>query len=270
MASIAASADLALQLQSAPPLTPAVAALGAIVLLLVLAAAVYRSYQRRHLADLSLLADVADSIAAATPDTDELAETAYLQSARLFDTDFFQLGLFHHDRYRTVIWIRDGNREPNEDFLLGPSPESLIGWVRRTGQTLIVRNFEAERGHLPAQPGYASVDPPVSGLFAPVQVGGEVLGLLAVQSRKRAAFNQLSERRLRFLAACVAVGLENVTLRAKSENRERHLAVLEQVSELLVPLRPLPEVVEDLGDVFRLHGVSPFSSAASRCRFSAA
>jgi serine phosphatase RsbU (regulator of sigma subunit)/GAF domain-containing protein len=253
MADPAFTADLGLRLPSAPLLTSPLVALAAIALAVGAALWLYFTYRRRHLDELSLLAEVAAAIAGATSDTDELAEATYVQSARLMDTDFFQFGLFLRDRYRTAIWIRDGNRQPNEDFHLDRDSEGLVGWVRRTGTTLVVRDFAAERDRLPAQPSYVSADPPVSGLFAPVYVGGEVLGLLAVQSRRRGAFGAQAEARIRFLAGCVAAGLESVTLRAKSENRERQMALLQEVSELLVPLRPLAEVLPDVADLIARH-----------------
>jgi serine phosphatase RsbU (regulator of sigma subunit)/transcriptional regulator with GAF, ATPase, and Fis domain len=220
-------------------------ALGALVAGL---AALRLLLRRRYLNEMTLLADVATAVAGATSDTSELAETAYLQAARLLDTDFFQLGLFHGSRYRTVIWIRDGDRQPNEDFVLDQQAAGLIGWVRSHNQILRVRDFSSEAERLPARPAYASPDPPASGLFAPILVGAETMGVLAVQSRRRAAFGRPEEERLRFLAACVASGLESITHRTRSENRERHFALLQEVSELLVPLRPLPEVLPEIAE----------------------
>ncbi|HET7010769.1 MAG TPA: SpoIIE family protein phosphatase [Anaerolineales bacterium] len=242
-------ADMGLRPLPAPPPTPTSATVVlAAALVAVAAVALVLYHRRRGLTEVSLLADIGAAIATASSDTEELAEAAYVQAARLTDTDFFQFGLFLRDRYRTLIWIRDGDREPNEEFALGSSAEGLVGWVRRTGQTLVVRDFEAERQSLPAQPTYASSDPPRSAIFTPVFVGGEVLGLLAVQSRRRAAFGRSHEARLRFLAGAVAAGLENATLRAKSENRERQMALLQEVSELLVPLRPLAEVLPGVAE----------------------
>jgi serine phosphatase RsbU (regulator of sigma subunit)/transcriptional regulator with GAF, ATPase, and Fis domain len=217
----------------------------AAVLLLAAAAALPIFLRRRRLAETALMADVAAAVASSASDTAELAETAYLQAARLLDTDFFQLGLFQGQRYRTLIWIRNGDRQPNEDFLLDGSGGGLIGWVRQTGRLLTVRDF-ADETRLPARPSYESPDPPASGLFAPIVVGAETLGVIAVQSHKRGAFGRLAEERLRFLSACVAAGLESVTLRARSENRERHFALLQEISELLVPLRPLAEVLPEV------------------------
>ena len=237
----------ALRLPQGPaPGTPPAAylLLAAAALALVVGLPLY--VRRRSIGEATLLADVAAAVAGATTDTAELAETAYLQAARLLDTDFFQLGLFHGNRYRTVIWIRDGNREPNDDFVLDDPAAGLIGWVRSNGRILRVRDFAAEHDTLPARPTYESPDPPVSGLFAPIAVGGETLGVLAVQSRKRGAFGRSEQERLRFLVACVAAALESVTLRARSENRERHFALLQEVSEILVPLRPLQEVLPDI------------------------
>ena len=246
MAQALIAADRTIQPGSAPGMSLAAVLFIAAAVLLLTATALRLYLRQRAVSEMALLADAAASIAGATSDTDELAEAAYLQAARLLDTDFFQLGLFHANRYRTVIWIRDGDRAPNKDFVIDDPAGGLVGWVRRTGQSLTVRDFSDPKDQLPARPSYDSPDPPRSGVFAPITVGGEALGVITVQSRKRAAFGRHEEERFRFLASCVAAGLESVTLRARSENRERHFALLQEVSELLVPLRPLPEVLPEI------------------------
>lgn len=246
-------ADRTIHAGSAPGMSPAVVVLLTAAVLLLAGTGLRLYLRQRYLSEMTLLTDVAAAIAGATSDTGELAEAAYLQAARLLDTDFFQLGLFHGNRYRTVIWIRDGDRAPNEDFVLDEPAGGLIGWVRGTGRILTVRDFSGQQDQLPARPSYDSPDPPCSGIFAPITVAGEALGVMTVQSRKRARFGRHEEERFRFLASCVAAGLESVTLRARSENRERHFALLQEVSELLVPLQPLPEVLPEIAQRIARH-----------------
>ncbi|MCK4741024.1 MAG: hypothetical protein KAS80_01940, partial [Anaerolineales bacterium] len=66
--------------------------------------------------ELKTLAEVGRSITSAALDPQELAEVAFIEIARLMETDFFQLGVFEDDHYRTLIWVKDGSRQENLSF----------------------------------------------------------------------------------------------------------------------------------------------------------
>src|SRR3990170_8197243 len=134
----------------------ALAAAGVLVLLIRL--------ERRREGELRTLAALAQAIAGAPDDATEVAEAAYVHTARLLPADFFQLGVFEGEAYRTLIWIRDGDRVRNREFTLDSAREGLVGWIRRSGESLRIPDFR-RMGDLPARPSYESDDPPGSGLF---------------------------------------------------------------------------------------------------------
>ncbi len=143
-----------------------------------------------------------------------MAEAAYVHTARLLPADFFQLGVFEGEAYRTLISIRDGDRVHNREFALDGGREGLVGWIRRTGELLLVPDFRRTE-NLPAPPSYASDDPPASGLFVPLKVDNAVIGIVAVQSRRVRAFRRREEFLMRVLAGSVATTLAAMSWRGE-------------------------------------------------------
>jgi len=90
------------------------------------------------------LVQIGRAILNAPPEAQELAEVAYLETARLLETDFFQLGVFEGSRYRPLIWVRDGNRLNNVTFDLEEGDGGIIGWIQQTGKPLLITDFEQE------------------------------------------------------------------------------------------------------------------------------
>ncbi len=234
--------------QLAPTTTQSVALAAAALLPLALLAFLFvrRMRSRRHLQaqaqELAELGEITKAVASAPLDPQEIAEVAYVEAARLLETDFFQLGLFEDQHYRTVIWVRDGARLPNRTFDLTGSSTGIVAWIRRQAQPLLVRDFEAERTDLPALPSYDAADPPRSGLFVPLLVGDHALGLIAIQSRRPSAFDQHHLRLLTIIAGAVASDLALANLQARLEFRALQLVLMREISRRLVSLQPLPDL----------------------------
>jgi len=217
-----------------------------LTLVVTLAVLVRRYRSRRMLTqrveELTALAEIGRYVATAPLEEDELAETAYEEAARVFKTDFFQLGVFEGRFYRTVIWVRDGERVENDEFEMRPEQDGLVGWIRQNGNPLLVSDFASERDRLPARPSYDAEDPPASGIFAPLLAGEEVLGLIGLQSRRKRAFTDHDLRLLTILANAVASSMALARLQTRTEFRTLQLALIKEISEHLTSLQPLPEL----------------------------
>ena len=191
--------------------------------------------------DLQLLSEIGRSILRASTDVEELAEVAFLEIARLIEADYFQLGVFRENDYQALIWVRDGNREPSPTFAIDPERESLIGWIRRTGQPLLIRDYELEAEKLPALPSYHSPDPPTSAIFVPLQFANRTLGIIAVQSRTPAAFDETQLQFLQLIALTIAPSLAATSLSADSEVLATRLYLMEEISRQLISLAPIQD-----------------------------
>ena len=191
--------------------------------------------------ELKTLAEVGRSIASAALYPQELAEVAFLEIARLMETDFFQLGVFEEDHYRTLIWVRDGNRQENLSFQIAPDQEGLIGWIRRTGQSLLIKDFQSEADSLPAHPSYEAPDPPVSGLFIPLKSGDNVFGALTIQSRRSHAFTEHDLTLMLVISNQMAPLLANLILQSETKTLSIQMLLIREMSRLLISLDPIAQ-----------------------------
>ncbi len=192
--------------------------------------------------ELSLLADAGRAILDAPLDLEQLAEAVYRQASQIVDTNIFQLGLFDGDRYRLLVRVVDGVHQPPTEFRLTAESLGIVGWLRESRKSLLVRDFEAERDTLPARPRYLSDLPPKSGVFVPLLVGTTVLGAVTIQSWQRAAFSEDDLRLLTILANHAAAALEKGRLLEQARRRADQLQQLAEVTQQLDALQPLPDV----------------------------
>ena len=212
--------------------------------------------------NLSTLAQAGRAIATATPDPQEIAEITYLEIARLIPVDFFQLGLFDGDQYQTLILIQDGTRTDNQSYKLNTEKENIIGWVRRTGDALLVDDFMKERDDLPALPSYEAEDPPLSGLFIPLSIANTTLGILALQSRKPNAFSKDQLQLLSVLGHSLSAALTNLIYREETESLTLQMVLAQEISRTLMSLEPLADrlqqVISLIAEVLNFSGVHIF------------
>lgn len=259
-----------LTLQNNTPPTGIPVSVYVIILMVALGAVGFVLYRRwqsrralvRRLGELSVLADVSRSILDVQLDLNRLAELVYQQAGQIVDTGIFQLGLFEDDRYRFLIWIVDGEPRPPMEFRLTPDTMGIVGWMREHHRSLLVKDFEAELASLPARPRYISNNPPRSAVFVPLLAGDEVLGVIAIQSRRPNAFSEEDLRLLTIIANLAAAALEKGRLYEQAQRRAAQLARLSEISQQLDVLQPLPalyrQVVELATDKFGPYSVSYF------------
>jgi len=210
---------------------------------------------------LDALADFGQAILGAQLKLDALCEVVYRQASRVIDTANFQLGLFDQDDYVIVVWLRDGRRLPRQRFH-NAAKEGLIGWVRQTGQGLLVGDYEAEWETLPAQPSYRSEHPARSSLFAPLIAGGEAIGVIAVQSDQPNAFTTDDLRLLTVLTNQAAGAIANAQLFERTRQRNRQMQLVSEVSRQITAIQPLPalfrQIVTLVHDTFGYYAVNIF------------
>jgi len=232
------------------PLDPALLAvvLFAMLLLAVAGAAVFIQRSQRENASLlqaqmdrtETLSDVLRSIAASPTEYDELVETLYVGAAQLLETEFLQLGIFEGNEYRTLIWVRDGSRQPNTSFQHDEDSQGMVGWIRENGEPILVQDFLEEMDRLPAQPSYQADDPPRSGVFVPIHVDHMIDGVLSVQSRSPHTFDKEDLHLLSILGDAVGTVLQKIRTEQLIELRTLQLLLLQETGRQLISLDPIP------------------------------
>ncbi len=193
---------------------------------------------------IATLAEAGRSIASAGSDERELAEITYIEAARLIETDFFQMGIFEDSHYRTLIWIKDNDRVENVSFELSPEKTGIVGWIRASGESVLVSDFEVEKDILPAQPSYTDEDAPRSGIFVPLKLDESVIGIISIQSRRSGAFDRTHTQLVEILSSYVAPILLSIHLRSETEYLTIHTVITQEVSRHLLSLDPLHDRLE--------------------------
>jgi sigma-B regulation protein RsbU (phosphoserine phosphatase) len=210
----------------------------------------------RRLRELGTLGEIGQAFASSQLDLEQLAQIVYTQAGKIVDTRNFQLGLFESEGYRPLLWVEDGATRPVKSVQLSAEVDGLIRWLRESRKSLLVRDFARESSgppaHLPLEPASEWR----SGIYAPLVMGDQTLGAIAVQSRQANAFNEEHHRLLSIVANQAASALQNARLyeqasrRAAAEQRRAdQLAALAQVSRAVATTLELDDLLDEVLDV---------------------
>jgi sigma-B regulation protein RsbU (phosphoserine phosphatase) len=205
---------------------------------------------RRSAARLKKLAGFGEAILSAQLQLDALCEVVYQQTSEIIDTTSFQLGLFVDQDYQIVIWIRNDERLPGQRFPRAAN-EGIIGWVRKTGRDLLVKDYEQEWDTLPARPAYQSSQPARSALFAPLVAGGTTIGVIAIQNDAPHAYTADDLQLLRVLTNQAAGPIHNAQLFEQTQQRNQQLQLVSEVSQQITAMQPLADLFQQIVDLIR-------------------
>src|SRR5579859_1446054 len=243
------------QLAASPP-DPLVVVLVIVLALALtlLAAVLVRRWQSRRalvrrLAELTRLAEVGQALAGAELDTSRLAELVFEQAGQIVDASTFELGLFEGDQYRGLIAVVDGQRRPPPVYTLAPGSPDLMGWLRDTRKSLLVRDFERESDSLPVQPRAETRTLARSAVLVPLLSRGYALGAVALRSPLPNAFVEDDLRLLAIVANQAASAFENAGLLEQAKRRANQLELLAGVSQRINVLQPLPALYKQIVDL---------------------
>ncbi|HML22235.1 MAG TPA: GAF domain-containing protein [Aggregatilinea sp.] len=211
--------------------------------------------------ELDVIAGAGNAILSVPLRVDPLCEVIYQQATRIVDTRNFQIGLFDNGDYEIKVWLKAAQRLPAQRFV-NVASEGIVGWIKRTGTGLLVRDFQREWETLPARPSHYSIKPARSAIFAPLISGGDVLGVIAVQSDLPDSFNDEDMRLLTLLANQASSAIRNAQMFEAAQEQARQLQLINDVSRQLTAIQPLPDlfrqIVTLLHDAFGYYAVSIF------------
>ncbi|NDJ77851.1 MAG: GAF domain-containing protein [Chloroflexi bacterium] len=206
--------------------------------------------QDRTSPELDVLAGVGNAILSVQLKADALCEVIYQQATRIVDTQNFQIGLFNNNDYEIKVWLRNAERLDPQQFQ-GQADDGVVGWVRRTGSGLLVRDFEKEWETLPARPSHYTLKPSRSAIFAPLISAGAVLGVIAIQSDRANQFSEEDMRLLTLLANQAAGPLRNALDFEATQEQARQLRLINNVTRQITAIQPLPDLFRQIVTLIR-------------------
>lgn len=151
-----------------------------------------------------------------------------------FNYPFVHLYSVHSGRRKIIYESGSGSRSEllrklNLIYDLD-SPQGIIPWVARQGETVLSNKVETDHRYHPTP---IAPDETRSELAVPLLFGGNVLGVLDVQSDQLAAFNSDDRFLLEALAGSIAVSMRNANLYRSETWRRRVAESLREVAGLL-------------------------------------
>ena len=193
----------------------------------------------RRAVQLAMLNDVGGKIAAVL-DLDSVLDRA----ARLVQENFgyHHVGLFTLDREQGELVLRAKSGDftglyPSEHRL--KMGQGMVGWVGQSCESLLANDVDEEPRYVNL---YPDVVPTRSELSVPICVGGEVVGVLDIQSPELNAFDENDVMVKETLANQIAVAIENARLyEALRESEMRYRAVSELASDFAYAIRVDPD-----------------------------
>ena len=126
--------------------------------------------------------------------------------------------------------------------LRGPS---LSGHVIRTGEPLLINDYDAEIGSLPV-PGLTTGVPTASWLGVPLTARGETIGAVSVQSETPYRFSDDHLRLLRMIANQIAIALDNARLLQTAAHRAEELRLVNEIGRYAVSVLDIQHLAREV------------------------
>lgn len=214
-------------------------------------------------ASLVALQAASQNLARAQIDEQEILQHLQQEARSVLPPGRIHIVLFEPDRTELYAWDRRGNALP-PSYFESPAGKGIVGWLRQTKESLLVRDFIRDWDSLPAKPSYDNPDPPRSALFVPLVVADEALGAISVQSDQPDIFTPDHLWQLRILANQTAAALRAGRLLQSERWRANQLQTLAEVTRSVVSILDLDElltrVVDIIEEAFDYYHVQVFVS----------
>lgn len=177
--------------------------------------------------------------AASSLGVEGIARLVYDKTSQLMDTTNFFLCLYNAEEQILDFKIWMYNNEPLEMFSCPVS--GLTAWVVQRKESLLIEDWDQQQDELAVETDIIT-ERQRSWLGVPMLVGGEVLGVLNVQSPEPGAFTSETQSLLETVASQAAFAIQNAR-QLEREQALRHQAdTLREVAAAISDARSLNEV----------------------------
>jgi GAF domain-containing protein/CheY-like chemotaxis protein/HPt (histidine-containing phosphotransfer) domain-containing protein len=202
---------------------------------------------RQRSAELALINDVPSGLAERL-DMQAMYDLVGDRLAEIFDAQVIFIAVRDRDAQliRFPYTLERGVRLPDEpiDDVAGPTHHAL-----ETREPLLIESRWKERDAEFGGEGTVQGEEPKSGVFAPLLVGGEAIGVVSLQNLDREhAFGEADVRLLTTLAGSLGVALQNARLFEETRQRSAELAMVNEVQRGLAERLDMQSMYDLVGD----------------------
>jgi GAF domain-containing protein len=198
---------------------------------------------RQRAEEMETLCEIGSTMASKL-DIDQVLEIIYEHAGRIMDTSAFFVAVYDADSDEIDFSLVYDRGERVAPFAVRLAENrGLTAHVIRSGQPLLIRNWETEWHELPVEPLLVG-DPTQSWLGVPMIVQDRVVGAMGAQSYQPFAFTARHMRLLSAIANHAAISLQNAKLLANLQLLNTDLQ--EMVSAQAHLLRTIEEMIPAL------------------------
>ena len=175
---------------------------------------------------------------------DELMHVVYDAVAPFFEHQTYLVLHYVHtsDRLRLLFGIESGERMAEEEVTL----EGFSGVVIREARPLYIPDLEARSASIPSPISIGKAVSCGSWLGVPLQIRGQVVGVLAIAAAPRNAYNKEDEQLLVTVADQLSMAIDNAFLFERTRGQAKRLALLNRVSRVVTTTLDLDTLLEAL------------------------
>jgi GAF domain-containing protein/CheY-like chemotaxis protein len=203
----------------------------------------------RRAAELAIVNSVQRGLAAEL-DVQAMYELVGERASDVFDANVVDIAIL--DRAENVMRfpfiLERGERLPDE-------PREIIGFrriVMETGAPVVVTHDLAARAAAAGQPAKLVGEPARSAIYAPLALGGEVLGVISLQNLDREyAFSDSDVSLLTTIAASLSVALHTGRLIDETRARVAELGTINEVGAVITEQLEVEPLLQLVGDKTR-------------------
>jgi len=196
----------------------------------------------RRTKEYKLLTQIGQAVSARL-DQDEILRAVQKELGQLFDTSNFYVAFQNGEEIRFELEVVGGVVLPKRSR---PVERALTEHMIRTGQALLIRSdLEAVRESLAVT--YIPPEPARSFCGAPILLGGRPVGVMAALNTEREfAFSTRDVEVMQTAARQVSIAVENARLFADEQQRARHLAFLNHISQTAISSEDAEHMLEEI------------------------
>ncbi|MCL4265547.1 MAG: GAF domain-containing protein [Anaerolineae bacterium] len=181
---------------------------------------------QQRAAELSVLNEMVGELAQLL-DEAPILEAIYRYSSRLMDTTNFYIGTYHKhtDEVAFPVAVEEGKRVP---WRTRPFGNGMTEYLLRTGQPLFVE--DGLEKWLRSQGVESIGSPSQSWVGVPLRVGGEVAGVIALQSLRPRFFTRAQFDLLNAVANQAAIAIQNARQFQQEQARAQRQQMLREIA----------------------------------------
>ena len=194
--------------------------------------------------ELAVLNELARRLSAQLT-VDQVLEETFQGVSRLLDARNFFIGIYDPEKHEISYPLNVSESAIDEQITAVPADEGISGYVLKTKEPLLIESNLEE--WLKAQDIVPVGELAASFLAAPLMVGDQFLGLMAVQDYQNAnAYDQHALELLSAFASQAAIAVQNARLFEEIARRNEELSALNRIFASAGQLLELKDLIDDI------------------------